>query len=229
MSCWNRTRLLRLDVPHDADGPRDERGPYAIGPRSGLVTPTEVAVRIYPRLGREPHEYERFFAPSWLVGEPEAVRARLYYSLELTEEARERLRAAVAEVEPPRWDWFVACRTRLAARLVGEGTYRGDERPQYPMAGNHALSWRKALVVGAGHHAVRIEEGEDATPGSLRWSVEEWLVGPLSELAEWLGDPGKVGPLEVRHALRYRGAYGDTALARRDVQRALTRSTRRAR
>jgi len=84
-------------------------------------------------------------------------------------------------------------------------------------------------VVGAGHHAVRIEEGEDATPGSLRWSVEEWLVGPLSELAEWLGDPGKVGPLEVRHALRYRGAYGDTALARRDVQRALTRSTRRAR
>ena len=113
---WAATRLLPLAVPDDADGPRDERGPYAIGPRSGLVTPTEVAVRIYPRLGREPHEYERFFAPSWLVGEPEAVRARLYYSLELTEEARERLRAAVDEVAPPRWDWFVACRTRLAAR-----------------------------------------------------------------------------------------------------------------
>lgn len=226
---WVTTRLLPLSVPDDTAGPRDEHGPFAVGPASGLVAPTEVGVRIYPRVGRAPHEYERFFAPSWLVGQPDAVRARLWYALELTEEARERLRAAVAEVEPPRWDWFVACRTRLAARLVGEGTYLGDERPQYPMAGNHALSWRSELVVGAGHHAVRIEEGEDASPGSLRWSVEEWLVGPLSELAEWLGDPGKVGPLEVRHALRYRGAYGDTALARRDVQRALTRSTRRAR
>jgi hypothetical protein len=222
-------RYLPLEVPAGTAGPRDERGPYAVGPGSGLLDSSEVAVRIYPRVGRPAHEWERAFAPCWLVGEPSEVCRMLDYSIELTIEQRATLREGIDQIRSARWDWIVACRTRLAPRLLGEGTYVGDREPQHRMFGNHAHFWRAALVVAPGHHAVRIEDGEDATETSLRWSVEEWLVGPIGDLSVWLGNPGKEGPAEVRHALRYRGAFAHTAAARLEVEKALTRSTGRAR
>ena len=232
-------------------------GTYAahVGPAE-TVAPHEVALRLYPPphertwpslLARgedlEPDErpsieelteqIERsgpVFGPVWLVGEPEAIKARLLFVTRLTAEQRAALHETADLVKAPSWEAFVACRTRHGPILVqGPKRLRGDEQPQYRMFGNHALAWRSELVVAEGHYAVRIEHGEDARPPHwLRWSVEEWLVGPLGDLAAWLADPGKVGPREVRHALSYRGAFGHTELPRRLVEVEIARLEKHA-